>query len=44
LTVSFWDSLIVASALHNGCTTLCSEDLAHGMMIEKTLRVTNPFV
>ena len=42
--LSFWDSLIVASALHNGCATLYSEDLAHNMVIHKTLRITNPFV
>lgn len=40
--LSFWDSLIVASALHNGCATLYSEDLAHGMVIEKSLRIANP--
>lgn len=41
--LSFWDSLIVTSDINNGCTTLYSEDLAHGMVIEKTLRITNPF-
>jgi predicted nucleic acid-binding protein len=42
--LSFWDSLIVASALQNECSTLYSEDLSHGIMIEKTLQVVNPFL
>lgn len=40
--VSFWDSLIVASALENKCTVLYSEDLQHGILIENKLKVVNP--
>jgi predicted nucleic acid-binding protein len=40
---SFYDSVIVASALHARCKTLYSEDLQHGQVIEKQLRITNPF-
>lgn len=40
---SFYDSVIVASALHAGCKTLYSEDLQHGQVIDKQLTVTNPF-
>jgi predicted nucleic acid-binding protein len=40
---SFHDSVIVASALHAGCTILYSEDLQDGQVIDKQLRVTNPF-
>jgi predicted nucleic acid-binding protein len=40
---SFYDSVIVASALHAHCKTLYSEDLQHGQVIEKQLRVVNPF-
>ncbi|MFN0182558.1 MAG: PIN domain-containing protein [Aquabacterium sp.] len=39
---SFYDSLIVASALAAGCTRLLSEDLQHGQRIEG-LTVHNPF-
>ena len=39
----YWDSLILASALENGCDTLLSEDMQHGQIIEKTLKVVNPF-
>ena len=34
---SYWDSLIIASALENGCTILFTEDLQHNQMIEETL-------
>jgi predicted nucleic acid-binding protein len=40
---SFYDSLIVASALQAGCTVLYSEDLQHGQKIGG-LRILNPFV
>lgn len=41
--LSFWDSLIVASALLAGCTTLFTEDLNHGMIVDKKLHIVNPF-
>ncbi len=40
---SFYDALIVAAALESGCTTLFSEDLQDGQVIEQTLTVRNPF-
>lgn len=39
---SFYDSLIVAAALDNGCSRLYSEDLQHGQRIER-LVIENPF-
>ncbi|MEI6334345.1 MAG: PIN domain-containing protein [Methylococcaceae bacterium] len=42
-SVSFWDSLIVASALENNCTTLYSEDMQHQQKIENQLLIINPF-
>ena len=39
---SFYDSLIVASALDAGCTRLYSEDLQDGQRIEG-LTIENPF-
>lgn len=44
MSVSFWDSQIIAAALAAGCTTLYSEDLQHGQLIEGQLRIVNPFV
>ncbi len=40
---SYWDSLIVASALENGCSFLHSEDMQHEQVIEKSLTIVNPF-
>jgi predicted nucleic acid-binding protein len=42
--LSFWDSIIVASALTAGVSVLYSEDMQHGLMIEEQLQVRNPFV
>ena len=40
---SFWDSLIVSSALQSGAGVLYSEDMQDGLMIEERLEVRNPF-
>jgi predicted nucleic acid-binding protein len=40
---SYFDSLIVASALEEGCDTLYTEDLQHGQIIEDQLTISNPF-
>lgn len=39
---SWWDSLIVAAAIAQDCSTLLTEDLQHGLQIDN-LRVVNPF-
>lgn len=39
-----YDSLIVASALEAGCTTLFSEDMQNGLCVENSLIIRNPFV
>jgi predicted nucleic acid-binding protein len=39
----FFDSVLVASALMSGARLLYSEDLQHGQVIDKRLRVVNPF-
>jgi predicted nucleic acid-binding protein len=41
--LSYWDSLIATSALENGCTTLYSEDMQDGFVINGALTVKNPF-
>jgi predicted nucleic acid-binding protein len=41
---SFYDSAIVASALHSGCRILYSEDFQHGQLIANQLRIRNPFL
>jgi predicted nucleic acid-binding protein len=42
LRLSYWDSLIVESALRAGADTLFSEDLQDGRVIE-SLKIVNPF-
>ena len=41
--LSVFDAVIVASALQADCHTLWSEDMQHGLTIEKRLRIVNPF-
>ena len=41
---AFYDSLIIASALIAGAKVLYSEDLQHGQVIDRQLRVANPFL
>lgn len=41
---SYWDSLIIASALQNNCTVLISEDMQHNQKIENQLSIINPFL
>jgi predicted nucleic acid-binding protein len=41
---SYYDSLIISAALEANCDTLYSEDMQNGQVIEKVLRIVNPFV
>lgn len=41
-SLSYWDSLIVASALNGDCAVLYSEDMQDGLQIEQRLTVINP--
>jgi len=40
---SYFDSLIIASALEVGCKILYSEDLQNGQQIDNQLKIINPF-
>ena len=42
-SLSFWDSMIVASALQAGCEILYTEDMQDGLEVEHSLTVVNPF-
>ncbi|MDM8554115.1 PIN domain-containing protein [Desulfococcaceae bacterium HSG7] len=41
---SYWDSLIIGSAIENRCTVLYTEDLQHTQIIENCLQIINPFL
>lgn len=40
---SIWDGLIVAAAIEAKCSTLLTEDLQHGQVVEG-VRIENPFL
>jgi predicted nucleic acid-binding protein len=40
---SWWDSLVLASALKSNSSILYSEDMQHGQIIESSLKIINPF-
>ena len=41
---SFYDSLIIASALDTECQILYTEDMQHNQLIEGKLKIVNPFL
>jgi predicted nucleic acid-binding protein len=41
---SYWDSLILASAIENHCTVIYSEDMQHNQIIDNSVRIVNPFI
>ncbi|WP_374989878.1 hypothetical protein [Rhizobium sp. TH2] len=41
---SFYDALMVSSALRAGCQHLLSEDMHHSLHVESRLTILNPFL
>ena len=41
--ISYWDSLVIASALESDCTQLYSEDMQENLVIDSILTIINPF-
>ncbi|MGP1382821.1 MAG: PIN domain-containing protein [Thainema sp.] len=41
---SYWDSLVIATALQSNCCILYSEDMQHEQLIADTLRIINPLL
>ena len=39
-----YDATIVAAAIEAGCSTLYTEDMHHGLVVNGQLRIVNPFV
>ncbi len=44
VNVSFYDALILATALQNKCSIVYSEDMQHDQIIDHALTVKNPFI
>ena len=42
--LSTWDAMIASAALLAGCDRLFSEDMQHGLLLDRRLRVCNPFI
>lgn len=42
-TLSIYDAMIVAAAQTAQCEVLWSEDMQHGLCVEKSLEIRNPF-
>ncbi|MEK6682372.1 MAG: PIN domain-containing protein [Nitrospirota bacterium] len=40
---SYWDCLVIASALENNCSILYTEDMHDGQLINNELAIINPF-
>ncbi|NWF99318.1 MAG: PIN domain-containing protein [Nitrospirae bacterium] len=40
---SYWDSLILATAIDNGCSILYTEDMQDGQVVDGKLKILNPF-
>jgi predicted nucleic acid-binding protein len=41
--LAFYDAVLIAVALANGATRLYSEDMHHGLVIDDSLTILNPF-
>lgn len=42
-TLSYWDSVILAAAVVDGCTQVLSEDMQDGLQIDGQVLIVNPF-
>jgi predicted nucleic acid-binding protein len=42
-TISFWDSLIISSAILSNCSIIYSEDMQNNLVIENKVKILNPF-
>jgi len=42
--VSVYDAMILASASLAGCGVIYSEDMQHGLLVDRRLRIRNPFI
>lgn len=43
-SLQWYDSMIVAAALHANCSILYSEDMQHNLVVKNTLTIINPFI
>jgi predicted nucleic acid-binding protein len=41
---SYFDCLMLASAVEGGCNVIFTEDMQHGQVVNETLKIVNPFL
>lgn len=41
---SYWDSLVLATAIENECNVVYSEDMKHDQIIYGSVKIVNPFL
>lgn len=41
---TYWDSLIMSTAMQKNCVFIYSEDMQHNQTIENQLKIINPFI
>lgn len=41
---SYWDSLILSYAVEHQCDLVYTEDMQHGQVVEKKVKIINPFL
>ena len=41
---SYWDSLIISTALLTDCSIIYSEDMHHNQLIENQTQIVNPYL
>ncbi len=41
---SYWDSLVIATAIENECSIIYSEDMKHDQIISGSVKIVNPFL
>lgn len=40
---SYYDAVVVSSAIQSGCNILYSEDFQNGLIVDDILKIENPF-
>jgi len=43
MSIAYWDSIIVATAIDSGCQQLVTEDMQNRQLIDNKLLIVNPF-
>jgi len=41
--ISFWDSMLVSTAIQSQCSLFYTEDMRHGLIVNDVLTIVNPF-